>query len=191
MARRPGTRWWRWRRNPLRRRSDVVEAWVLLAACVLAVLGGAVAGWLTAGAMRGGFEQARTDTRAVTAVLTEKARPQAADRPGGGNDAWATVRWRAADGIPHTARSEVPVGTPAGTRVTVWVDRHGTPTSRPPSPGQATVQAALGGLWAATAAAGAVYGGTRLVRARLDRRRMAQWAAEWEQVGARWGRQTN
>ena len=35
---------WRLRRNPLRRGSDLVEAWVLLVACVLAVVGGALVG---------------------------------------------------------------------------------------------------------------------------------------------------
>ncbi|MEU2879366.1 hypothetical protein ABZ651_24505, partial [Streptomyces sp. NPDC007070] len=39
VTRRAGVRWWRWRRNPLRRTSDVVEAWLLLVAWTLAVLG--------------------------------------------------------------------------------------------------------------------------------------------------------
>ena len=31
---------WRWRRNPLRRRADVVEGWVVLGVGLLAVLAG-------------------------------------------------------------------------------------------------------------------------------------------------------
>lgn len=33
---------WRWRRNPLRRRSDALEAWIMLTAWAFTVLGGAV-----------------------------------------------------------------------------------------------------------------------------------------------------
>ncbi|MGN5377661.1 hypothetical protein ACQ4WX_07880 [Streptomyces lasalocidi] len=48
MARTPPTtvtpvRLWRWRSNPLRRHSDVIEAWIILATWVFALLCGAVA----------------------------------------------------------------------------------------------------------------------------------------------------
>jgi hypothetical protein len=39
-------RGWRWRRNPLRRRSDVVEAWTALAVAVLLLVGAPLAGAL-------------------------------------------------------------------------------------------------------------------------------------------------
>ncbi|MYS43445.1 hypothetical protein GTY23_19820, partial [Streptomyces sp. SID5998] len=59
VTRRAGVRWWRWRRNPLRRTSDVVEAWILLVAWTLAVLGGLVAGLLTAGAVQQSADRVR------------------------------------------------------------------------------------------------------------------------------------
>ncbi|MBW8820836.1 MAG: hypothetical protein JF598_22125, partial [Streptomyces sp.] len=49
-------RGWRWRRNPLRRRSDVIEAWTVLAVAALMLLGaplvGAVVGWWAHGDAR-------------------------------------------------------------------------------------------------------------------------------------------
>ncbi|WP_420709208.1 hypothetical protein [Streptomyces sp. AS58] len=41
-------RLWRWRSNPLRRREDVVEAWVVLTVRVIVAVAGAVAGLVTA-----------------------------------------------------------------------------------------------------------------------------------------------
>jgi hypothetical protein len=40
MSERVTVRWWRWRRNALKRRIDVVEAWVVLVGWVFALLGG-------------------------------------------------------------------------------------------------------------------------------------------------------
>lgn len=40
-------RWWRWRRNPLRRRSDAVEAWVVLVTSVVMAAGMPLAGALS------------------------------------------------------------------------------------------------------------------------------------------------
>ncbi|MFE7122030.1 hypothetical protein ACFU99_42015, partial [Streptomyces sp. NPDC057654] len=50
-ARYPKVRLWRWRRNPIRRRVDAVEAWIVLAVWTLAALGGAAVGWTSAQAM--------------------------------------------------------------------------------------------------------------------------------------------
>ncbi|MPY40171.1 hypothetical protein FNH04_09685 [Streptomyces phyllanthi] len=39
---------WRWRSNPLRRRDDVIEAWIVVAVWTVMVLGGALVGAVTA-----------------------------------------------------------------------------------------------------------------------------------------------
>ena len=46
-------RMWRWRRSPLRRRCDLVEAWVVLAGWVIALVCGVVAGLAAVGAVLG------------------------------------------------------------------------------------------------------------------------------------------
>ncbi|MFF8943497.1 hypothetical protein ACF1A5_14760 [Streptomyces sp. NPDC014864] len=192
MTRRAGEwqrRLWRWRRSPLRRTSDVVEAWILVAACLLAVAGGLLAGLLTAGAMRQGADGVRDRSRPVSAALTQEATWGAA-RPTSSALVWGTVRWTDRDGAAHTSRARVPATARPGSHVTVWTDGHGRLTPPPVSHAEAAFQAALGGLWAATAAVGVVIGGAKLARARLDRHRMDQWAEEWARVDTRWGRKT-
>jgi hypothetical protein len=48
------------------------------------------------------------------------------------------------------------------------------------------LQAALTGVLVALSAGFVVPAAGRLVRARLDRRRMAEWAAAWERNGPPW-----
>src|SRR5687767_4110980 len=86
---------WRWRRNPLKRRADAVESWVLLAAWVLTVLCGVLAGLATAGTVERGMARERVEWRPVVALLTEQA-PGTADPRSGTSTSeyvWAKVRW--------------------------------------------------------------------------------------------------
>ncbi|MGW3728091.1 Rv1733c family protein, partial [Streptomyces sp. NPDC000851] len=66
-------RGWRWRRNPLRRRSDVVEAWTALAVAVLLLLGaplaGAVAAWWAHDEARSTAVAQRAERRHVRAEV--------------------------------------------------------------------------------------------------------------------------
>ncbi|GAB1331081.1 hypothetical protein ACE1SV_54200 [Streptomyces sennicomposti] len=189
VTRRAGVRWWRWRRNPLRRTSDVVEAWILLVAWSLAVLGGLVAGLLTAGAVQQSADRVRAQTHAVSAVLAGEPARGAATRPAGGSLVWGTVGWTDASGVAHTGRTRVPATAAPGTRVTVWTNERGNLTSPPASPADTAFQAVLGGLWAGSATMGLVIGGAKLARNRLDHHRFDQWAAEWARVDT-WGRKT-
>ncbi|MFF9125586.1 hypothetical protein ACF09J_20170 [Streptomyces sp. NPDC014889] len=189
MTRRAGVRLWRWRRNPLRRTSDVVEAWILLVAWVLAVACGVLAGVLTAGAMQQAAERVRAGTRSVPAVVTQEA-TRGAVRPVGGALGWGTVRWTDANGSAHTSRTRVPVSATPGDHVTVWTNGQGTLVPPPASSADIAFQTTLAGLWAGTTSAGVVIGGAKLARTRLDRRRFAQWDDEWARVDTPWGWKT-
>jgi hypothetical protein len=180
---------WRWRRNPLRRTSDVVEAWILLVAWVLAVAGGVLAGVLTVGAMQQSAARARAHSRPVPAVLTQQA-AQGAARSAGSTLMWGTVRWTDPDGAVHTGRTRVPVSATPGSHVTVWTNGQGALIPPPPSSADSAFQSALGGLWAGTATVGLVIGGAKLVRGRLDHRRFDQWDKEWARVDTPWGWKT-
>ncbi|MEU3852861.1 hypothetical protein [Streptomyces sp. NPDC029554] len=183
-------RLWRWRSNPLRRRSDRVEAWILLACWVLAVLCGAVAALAAATAVDGALSAQRAQTRAVPAVLTERAprTPPVTTDGSGGDTVWATVRWTAPDGSPHTGRTEVEPDAAAGTRVTVWTDRAGELAEAPLGPTESMFQAVGTGVLAGAGAAAAVWACGRLARLRLDRRRLERWDGEWARVGPQWRR---
>ncbi|MGW2648906.1 Rv1733c family protein [Streptomyces sp. NPDC001393] len=182
---------WRWRCNPLRRREDVVEAWLVLAVWMLVVVAGAVAGVLTARAAGDVFAAQRAHRHPVRAVLL-------ADPPHGAASAWpadglvrARVRWSAPDGTPRTGDTLVGSGLRAGARVAAWQDDHGSLTpAKPTNPTEGAIEAGVFGVAAALAAAAPVYGAGALGRLWLDRRRMARWEREWDLVEPRWGHRT-
>lgn len=182
---------WRWRSSPLRRREDVVEAWLVLAVWIVVVVGGAVAGVVTARAAGDVFAAQRAHRHPVRAVLL-------ADAPYGATAAWpagglvrAPVRWTAPDGTPRTGDTLVDSGLKAGAGVVVWEDdQGGLAPSRPANPTEGAIEAALFGTAAALAVAAPVYGAGALGRAWLDRRRMARWDREWNLVEPRWGHRT-
>ncbi|OLZ65422.1 hypothetical protein AV521_31860 [Streptomyces sp. IMTB 2501] len=176
-------RLWHWRPNPLRRHSDVVEGWIVLAIWTLAVLAGVVAGVLAAQAV-----DRPTRVHAVSAVLTDDA-ARTPVGTGGYDDGrvWAAVRWTDADGSVHKGQAKFFPGAPVGTRITVWTDANDRVVSAPLTGGAATLQAVMAGVLVAPSVGATVWGGGRVVRARLIRRRMAEWDEEWQQIGPQWG----
>ncbi|MFI9243614.1 hypothetical protein ACIGXF_13665 [Streptomyces sp. NPDC053086] len=180
-------RLWRWRRNALRRHSDVVEAWIVLAGWVLALVVGVLAGLLAARISESGFAARQARVHPVSAVITDGAARTPAGSGYGDGRVWAAVRWTDSDGSAHTDRAKVSPGVPAGSRVTVWTDRADRVVPAPVTGAAADLQAALTGALVAPAAGALVWGAGWLVRGRLIRRRLAEWDAEWKQIGPRWG----
>ncbi|WRZ94505.1 hypothetical protein OHB54_38950 [Streptomyces sp. NBC_01007] len=181
---------WRWRRNPLRRRSDVLEAWIMLAAWAFTVLLGAVTGLATVRAVEHGLAQQRAEWHAVPAHLIEDA-PEARGTDPAGRVVWTKVRWAAPDGTPRSGRVRVYAGTTADTPVLVWTDPHGRLVTRPASVAVARLRACLMGTFAGVGVAGVPFIVGRLLRGRLERRRMERWDEEWERIGPLWGRMTS
>lgn len=181
-------RLWRWRKNPLRRRSDLVEAWLLLATLVLALLIGAFTGVAAAGVVNGAIEDRREHTRPVPAVLVEDAAhalPASVAEDGDGG-VWAKVRWSAPDGSTRTGRAEVDTGAKAGSAATVWNDSEGRLVSAPPEGADARFQIVMAGITVAVATGGLVVLGGWLGRSRLQGQRLAEWEAEWQRVEPSW-----
>jgi hypothetical protein len=184
-----GTRvWlWRWRRNPLLRRSDRLEAWIVLVTWLFVLLAGVLAGRAAAGAVEHQLAVRAARLHTVQAVLTEDPARSAQSVPAYDGSVWAKVRWSAADG-PHTGLAKVAPGAKPGAQVTVWTDRAGHLVARPATGSEARAQAWLVGALAAGGAAGGVLVCGRWARGRLDRQRMRAWDREWECVGPRWRR---
>ncbi|MFI7413529.1 hypothetical protein ACIBU0_33130 [Streptomyces sp. NPDC049627] len=180
-------RFWRWRGNPLRRRADIVEAWVVLAVWTVVLVAGTLAGLVTAHAADEQFERQRAERHSVRAVLLVDVPDTAASTTRRG---LGKVRWTTADGTTHTDTTLVATGQKAGAKVTVWLDGRGGLASEPPSRAEAAVEAGVLGTAAALAAVGGVLGTGALVRWRLERRRIAEWGREWELVGPRWSQKT-
>ncbi|MFD6556169.1 hypothetical protein [Streptomyces sp. NPDC058398] len=182
---------WRWRRNPLRRRDDVFEAWIVLIVWMVMVLGGTLAGLATAHAADESFTRLRHDRHAIPAVLVSSTERSI---PAGEGSAYdhvrATVRWNAPDGTPHVGSALVESGHKAGSHVVIWTDARGRPTTAPPTTSAAATEATLLGVAAAVALGGLVFGAGGLARWRLDQRRYRRWEREWERLGPQWGHKT-
>ncbi|MFH0516124.1 hypothetical protein ACHBTE_02965 [Streptomyces sp. M41] len=183
-------RLWRWRRSPLRRRSDVIEGWVVLCGWLLALVGAVFGGMLAADAVVASAEQQRAESRRVTAVLVKDAEDPGASRVATDHMVWATVRWTDADGRTRTDEARVSPKTQAGSKVDVWTDRRGAIVNEPLSEAEIRLHSIAGGVLAAAGAAGVVLGCTWTVRLGMERRRLEQWAAEWERMDTPWGWKT-
>ena len=188
---RSGKVWmWRWRRNPLRRRCDVVDAWIVILAWVIALAGSLIAGMSTNSAVAHGLDQERAERHPITSVLTEDAPGRTSASAVDDSHVWAPVRWTAPDGSTHTGRAKVHPGAKTGTRATVWIDRQGRLTPKPLAPEEASFQAAWSGLLVGLGVVGGVLGSAQVIRLRLTRRQLRQWDAEWVRVDTPWGWKT-
>ncbi|WBB62930.1 hypothetical protein O7599_10530 [Streptomyces sp. WMMC500] len=177
------------RRNPFRRRTDVLEGWAAFGAVAVFALGGTAAAWAAGSAVHAELSSRSAERQRTTAVLLQDTPPLTVLR----GDAWsggevlAEVRWRDADGLARTGRTRVSFGLHKGARTEIWTDAAGRhAVDPPPPPGDTGLQSAV----AAGAAAGAVgclaFGCRTVVRVRLDRRRAEEWGRDWARVEPRW-----
>ncbi|MEU5097898.1 hypothetical protein [Streptomyces sp. NPDC020996] len=182
-----GTRWWRLRRNPLRPRSYLVEGWLLIATWILALLVAVASGVATAGAVERSIGRLRADRHAVTAVLLEDAARGTSSVDGGGSSrAWATVRWTLTHGTTRQGITVVEPGSQAGGTTRIWLDREGNLVSAPATADGARAQGAALGAGAAVIGGSLVLLAGWGVCARIDRRRLNRWDAEWAVVSPQW-----
>ncbi|MFF1444294.1 hypothetical protein [Streptomyces sp. NPDC058295] len=179
-------RWWRRQRNPLRRRSDAVEAWVVLVTSVVMAAGMPLAGALSSVRVGSVLLQQRQELHRTSAVPTEDA-----DDPGPGTytRTWAVVRWTAGDSV-RTAGVRVAAGSRAGARTVTWTDGQGRLVGAPLTPGQAVAPCAFAGMPAASGVALLLLARGWAVRMGLDRHRAGQWERTWALTGPRWSGST-
>ncbi|HUC26391.1 MAG TPA: hypothetical protein VMA73_27120 [Streptosporangiaceae bacterium] len=175
--------------NPMRRRADKIEAWLLpvavavfLALCPVAALG--MSAW--AHADNAAAQRAKHSWHAVTAVLL-RAAPGPAESDGGANTwmVWTQARWTDGE-VQRTGAVLVPAKSPAGSTHTVWLNRAGAVEVPPASPSQVAGVADTATSVALTVLAVLLAGLTWLIRRALDRRRLARWESAWLTVGPRW-----
>ncbi|KOU58111.1 membrane protein [Streptomyces sp. MMG1533] len=181
---------WRWRSNPLRRRDDMIEAWIVLVVWAIIVVGGTFAGFLAAHAAEGVFARQRADRHSVRAVLLDDVPQSGSAARASVGRAMAKVRWTASDGSTRTGTTLVDTDLKAGSRIVVWQNDRGEFVAEPPSPTEAALEASLLGIAAALALAGTAFGAGTLARWRLDQRRIDGWGKEWDLVGPQWGHKT-
>ncbi|WP_338015976.1 Rv1733c family protein [Streptomyces sp. CB02923] len=188
---------WRWRRNPLRRTTDLLEAWVALATALLIALGGGFAGWAAGRSAHDALlRSVRTQAQErhqvwATPDRTAPRTPAALDPEGSaGRDTHRRVdaRWTAPDGSEHRGPVAAAGAVRPGERFRIWTDGQGRVVPRPMDASTARAHAALAGLGAAAAAAAVAEGGRQLVTRRMLACRYRRWEREWERAGQDWGR---
>ncbi|MFF4395073.1 hypothetical protein [Streptomyces sp. NPDC001480] len=188
---------WRWRNNPLRRTTDLVEAWLALVALLLIVVAAPVIGSTVGAVAQDSLQRsvrAQHDSRhLVTATVTRKLEPAPLD-PEPDTTAHDTrnrvlATWTAPDGTRRHDTVLIPLKSPhPGDHFRLWTDQRGHMAARPLDSATATAHAVLAGLGAAMVAAGAVEGGRRLIVWRMVRRRYARWDQAWDRAGPDWGK---
>ncbi|WP_328336349.1 hypothetical protein [Streptomyces violaceus] len=171
--------------NPLIRPSDRFETWIRRFLMLVLVLGlpvAALSAGLTAyeSSMRTVQIQS-AERQEVSARLVSNAKGVTAD-----GKQRAQVRWTDDNGTVRTATTLRTAGTPEGATVRVWVDRDGTITSPPMNTLTARTNGWFVGGMAAVGVCGGFFAARAGMRRVLDRRRYAQWAAEWDRVEPLW-----
>ncbi|GAA5033757.1 Rv1733c family protein [Streptomyces siamensis] len=189
---------WRWRHNPLRRTTDLVEAWLGLAAVLLvlavAPLVGAAVGALAQDALQQSVrDQHRTHHLVAATVVKELSRSPLEPDPetSSSRDAHSRVLadWTAPDGTAQHGAVIADLKSPRhGDHFRLWTDTHGTIVGRPLDSATATTHAVLAGFGAGLLCAGLVEGARRMIVWRMVRRRYARWDQAWDKAGPDWGR---
>ncbi|MYR43010.1 DUF3592 domain-containing protein [Streptomyces sp. SID5910] len=183
-------RGWRWRRNPLRRRSDVVEAWTALVVAVLLIVGapllGAVAAVTAQGQAQKVAAQQRAERHRVQATVVDRTPASLSSVQTGGQTYQATVRWTTPGGDTRTTTSRVPAGARPGDVIGVWLDTRGR--SVPPPAGDAAVweHTVTVGAFTTLGAALTVLLGHCVVHRTALRRRMGEWERDWARTEPQW-----
>lgn len=189
---------WRWRHNPLRRATDLLEAWVALVAALLLFSAAPALGWiagsLTEESLRHSARIQRQQRHPTTATVVRAApAPKRAAYDAESSSAHekrlrVVAKWEAVDGSRHTGTVSVLQSVRAGDTFTLWIDGAGRIVNRPLDAATAQVHAALAGFGAALVSAGLIECVRRLVVWRLVRRRFERLDRAWAKAGPDWGR---
>ncbi|MFD5030687.1 hypothetical protein ACFWM0_09740 [Streptomyces sp. NPDC058405] len=190
---------WRWRRNPLRRSTDLVEAWVALTAALLLAAAAPATGWICGALVDASLRdtvrlqhEQRHRTTAVVVGRSTARHVNAYDAESSTeHDAGSLViaTWHAADGSAHTGTVSAPLYRPhAGDTFSMWADERGEQVKRPMNAASARVHAVLAGFGTAAVAAVFVECVRRLIVWRLIQRRYERLDRAWAEAGPDWGR---
>ncbi|MEU0511582.1 MULTISPECIES: Rv1733c family protein [Amycolatopsis] len=169
-------------RGSLARAWDRAEAAVLATAVLAALAAVPVAGVVVSevrAAETAVSRQQQAERREVEAVVLDVTPPSPDS-----DDGTATAVWRLPDGSDRTGTVPVGRGTGPGDRVPVWVDPAGEPAPAPLTAGNALTVALAAGFLAWLGVVVTLGSLVALVRAGLDRLRLAAWEREWSELGS-------
>ncbi|WP_431990762.1 Rv1733c family protein [Streptomyces albogriseolus] len=188
----PRPLFWRWRPNPLRRRTDTVRAWLGLTVLLAVLAAAPVAAALVGDAAHRHYRDVarhQQQTRHLTDAILVHDAPR---HPEPGSDEEKKTRYPVdvrvvtREGRTRTTRAEVHPGLTADSTVRIWIDTAGEATDAPLTGKEVRSRAAGWALLAAIGVAlagAAVHAVSGLV---LHRRNLARWDAAWAETAPRW-----
>jgi hypothetical protein len=175
--------------NPLRRRTDVMEAWLVPAVIVTFLLLGPLLAGLAGLRVHAGDTAAQRAQRAwrpAPAVLLQAVPgPMMSDNGDNSWLDWTKARWTY-DGRAHVGEIPARSGTRAGTTVRVWLDRSGNVQPPPLTAAAARQRITVAVSFTLASLALLLIGVALLARTLLDRRRLRDWEADWLSTGPQW-----
>jgi hypothetical protein len=127
------------------------------------------------------------DRTATPAVVTERALKLDPDA-GTSYPVTVAVRWTGPDGLEHGGTAELRGQVAAGDRVTVWLDRSGTPVPAPTRASDAPLAGWLTWFFAFVGVCGILVVCWMGVRRWGLARACAAWEREWTAIGPTWTR---
>ncbi|MBO0821504.1 MAG: hypothetical protein J2P26_11725 [Nocardiopsaceae bacterium] len=168
-----------------------METYLIFGAIVTAIAAGPFAVPAAAGASHAAAASAQAEQEATrhqaSAVLLQRA-ADGGKSYSAGSQVLARAAWRAPDGAPRTGQVMAQAGAAQGSSVRVWTDQAGHLTSPPLTSGQIESQADLAGAATGIALALLALGESLIIQRAMDRRRMAEWDAEWSATEPSWNR---
>ncbi|NUR98005.1 MAG: hypothetical protein HOV67_22470, partial [Kribbellaceae bacterium] len=176
------------RRNPMRRWSDNAETalrWCVLVAALLMVPASAAIGTGVSNALEASAARQRAalhDVQARTTMGTARALPDAPGSP----LSLTQVSYIDPQGVERQGIASVLVGTPAGTEVTIWLDRSGKIVTAPRSRSDNEAFGATAGFFTVLGSWLLLWALFHLSCVPLNRRRLNAWDAEWQSIAPRW-----
>ncbi|MEU6507977.1 hypothetical protein [Streptomyces sp. NPDC046942] len=189
---------WRWRRNPLRRTTDLAEAWVALVALVLITVAAPVTGCLVGAVAQDSLQRTVREQQHTRHLVAATVVRDLGEAPLDTDPDATTVReprhrvladWTAPDGSRQHGAALADLKTPhTGDHFSLWTDPQGRITTRPLDSPTATTHAVLAGFGTALLIGGLIEGVRRLAVWRMVRRRYARWDQAWDRAGPDWGK---
>ena len=180
-------------RNPLRRRTDRIEAWISAALFAVFLIAAPISynlsgHWVHQGGLA---EQRAQQSWHQTPAVLETAAPRVpmyAFRLSWQNTVPVEARWLGPAGQPRSGVVTAPAGSRAGQTVQIWVDRSGRATGAPLGGAELTRRVISAEVLAPAALAVLLLCLACVARWLLNRRRLADWEAAWASIGPRWSR---
>ncbi len=175
-------------KNPLRRRSDRIEAVVLWCGLLVALLLIPVAAAIGTGVSNASEESAARQRAILHEVKATTLEDTATAVPSAPGDVMsrAQVSYVDANGVARDGMTSVVIGTKAGDEVTIWLDHSGNIVRTPRSGADSSAFGTSVGFLMLAGSWLLLWGLVRLARVPLDRRRAREWENEWRAVAPRW-----